>query len=240
MNETLEPGTVLITGANRGLGLEFCRQYLANGWTVIGACRQPDAATDLAALDAANLEILALDVAIEDAVTGLAEKLANRPLDILINNAGVFGPKPKAENDFRQSFGQLSYPLWAEVLRINTQAPVQLAESLLPNLKAGRHRKVITISSTEGSIASAPGGLYAYRTSKAAVNMAMALLAKDLAAENILVASINPGWVKTDMGGPQAVLEVEDSIRSVRRTIDQLTPENTGGFFDYDGSTLPW
>ena len=232
--------TVLVTGANRGLGLEFVRQYLNAGWRVLATCRAPASATSLAALTHANLTILPLDVSDFDAVDQLADALVDQPIDLLLNNAGVFGPKPQAEKDFRQSLGQIDFPLWADILRVNTQAPVKLAESLLPNLLAGSQKKLVTISSTEGSIADAQAGLYAYRTSKAAVNMAMALLAGDLKPRGIAVLSLNPGWVKTDMGGPQAVLEQEFSIAAMRQVIDQLSMDQSGQFLNYDGSSIPW
>ncbi|MEM1088934.1 MAG: SDR family oxidoreductase [Pseudomonadota bacterium] len=234
--------TVLVTGANRGLGLEFSRQYLDQGYRVLATCRSPEQAIDLSGLgnDEDRLEVFALDVADFSAVDALAETLSGRHVDILINNAGVFGPKPKAERDLRQSFGHLSYDLWAEIFRINSQAPVKLAEALLPNLLAGSQRKVVNISSTEGSIAGANAGLYAYRTSKAALNMATALLAADLVNQNIIAAALNPGWVKTRMGGPQGVLEPEQSIASMRQVIEGLTMDDTGAFLDYNGDSIPW
>ncbi len=234
--------TVLVTGANRGLGLEFSRQYLEQGWRVLATCRSPDHASDLRNLseDDDRLETFPLNVADFAAVDALAESLAGRHVDVLINNAGVFGPKPKAEQDLRQSFGHLCYDLWGEIFRVNSQAPVKLAEALLPNLLAGSQRKVVNISSTEGSIAAASAGLYAYRTSKAAVNMATALLAGDLEHQNIVAAALNPGWVKTRMGGPQAVLEVGQSVASMRRVIESLTMDDSGAFLNFNGDSIPW
>ncbi|MFK7954817.1 MAG: SDR family oxidoreductase [Lysobacterales bacterium] len=238
----IEQPTVLITGANRGLGLEFVRQYLDRGWQVLATCRKPDQAASLKAVrqEHLTLRILPLDVADFSAVDELAEELDGSPIDVLLNNAGVFGPKPKAEKDLRQSLGHVDYSLWADIFQINTQAPVKLAEALLPNLLQGRHKKIVTISSTEGSIANAHAGLYAYRTSKAAVNMATALLAGDLNDQQISVLSLNPGWVKTDMGGPQAELELAFSIQSMLKVIDQLSLSQSGQFLNFDGSALAW
>ncbi|MCG8370063.1 MAG: SDR family NAD(P)-dependent oxidoreductase, partial [Proteobacteria bacterium] len=169
--------TVLITGANRGLGLEFARQYYADGWEVIATCRDPDSASQLQALGGDRLAVLPLDVADFDVIGRFATALGDAPVDVLINNAGLFGPKRRADGDLRQTFGHIDYDIWSEVLRVNALAPVQLAEALVDNVAASAQKKIVTISSRLGSIAETDTGLYAYRTSKAAVNMAMATLA---------------------------------------------------------------
>lgn len=234
--------TVLITGANRGLGLELVRQYLADGWQVIATCRDPAKATSLHDLQTTynGLQISPLDVADFEAIDALASELGGRPIDVLINNAGLFGPKRQAENDLRQSFGHIDYDTWAELSRVNTLAPVKLAEALAGNVAASEHKKIVTISSRLGSIGETDAGLYAYRSTKAAVNMAMATLANDVREMGIVVISLSPGWVKTDMGGPGASLEVRESIEAVRKLIEAQTPQDSGAFLDYTGEEIPW
>ena len=234
--------TVLVTGANRGLGLEFSRQYLADGWDVIAVCRDPGSATALAALgsDNSRLRILGADLSDLGAIDGLAKGIGDRPVDLLINNAGVFGPKRRADGDYRQTFGQIDYDAWMDVLRINALAPLKLAESLFSNVMASDRKTIVTISSQLGSIGEGDSALYAYRTSKAAVNMAMATLSREAGAEGAIVVVFNPGWVRTDMGGDDAVLSAEDSVRSVRGQIESLTPADSGAFIDYDGRRIPW
>lgn len=234
--------TVLITGANRGLGLEFARQYLADDWNVIATCRNPATATSLQDLQANynGLQILLLDVSDFAAIDGLASELGGRPIDVLINNAGLFGPKRQADGDLRQSFGHIDYDIWSELLRVNTQAPLKLAEALIGNIAASEQKKIVTISSRIGSIDETEPGLYAYRSSKAAVNMAMATLAKDVSDKGITVVTFSPGWVRTDMGGPAASLGAEESIAALRRLIAGHLLDDSGAFLDYTGETIPW
>lgn len=234
--------SVLITGANRGLGLEFTRQYLVAGCNVIATCRDPEAAVALQDLQKQHgaLRVLALDVGDFDAIDSLATDLNGQPIDVLINNAGLFGPKRQADGDLRQSLGHIDYGIWAELLRVNTQAPLKLAEALLDNVAASAQKKIVTISSRIGSIGETDTGLYAYRSSKAAVNMAMATLANDVRNLGITVITVSPGWVKTDMGGPTASLEAEDSITRLRNLIAKQGTEESGAFLDYTGETIPW
>ena len=234
--------TVLITGANRGLGLEFARQYSAAGWQVVATCRDPQAAPELQALGAANggLQVEPLDVADFATIDALAVRLAGRAIDVLLNNAGVFGPKPGAEGDARQSFGSMDYGIWAEVLRVNLMAPMKMAEAFVAHVAASGQRKIVAISSTEGSSPNAKGGIYAYRTSKAALNMLMQNLAPELAPRGIVTAAFCPGWIRTRMGGTNAPLEAAPSIAGVRRVIDGLTPANSGRFWLWNGQSLPW
>ncbi|MCP5470957.1 MAG: SDR family oxidoreductase [Sinobacteraceae bacterium] len=233
---------VLITGANRGLGLEFARQYAEAGWQVIATCRDPDAATDLQALRTqhSRLEIEPLSVDDFVAIDALATRLAGRPIDVLLNNAGVFGPKPGADKDLRQNFGSMDYDIWAKVLRTNLMAPMKMAEAFVEHVAASAQKKIVAISSTEGSSASARGGIHAYRTSKAALNMLMQNLAPDLAPRGIVTAAFCPGWIRTRMGGPGAPLEAPPSIAGLRRVIDGLTPGNSGKFWLWSGERLPW
>lgn len=234
--------TVLITGANRGLGLEFASQYLADDWRVIATCRDPAEATALQDLQANynGLQIEALDVADFAAIDALAAELGGRPIDVLINNAGLFGPKRQPDNDLRQSFGHIDYDICADVLRVNALAPLKLAEALLGNVAASEQKKIVTISSRLGSITETDTGLYAYRTSKAAVNMAMATLANDVRDMGVTVITFSPGWVKTDMGGPDANLEAAESIAALRGLIESCPPQRSGEFLDHTGEVIPW
>jgi NAD(P)-dependent dehydrogenase (short-subunit alcohol dehydrogenase family) len=234
--------TVLISGANRGLGLEFARQYLEEGWRVIALCRDAEKATELAVLNESHgkLDIYEADVTDFDRIRELADRMVDQSIDVLINNAGVFGPKPTAEGDKRQSFGYFDADILAEVFRVNSVAPLILTEAFLDQILASEHKKVITISSVLGSIEEAQGGLYAYRMSKAAVNMAMANLAKEITSNGVIVTTVSPGWVKTDMGGEDAAITVADSISKVRAIISGLTPAESGSFIDFDGRIIPW
>lgn len=234
--------TVLITGSNRGLGLEFTRQYSQAGWQVLAACRDPADAPELAALAVRHpaLELHRLDVGDFDAIDRLAYSLAGRPIDVLLNNAGVFGPRATADKDLRQSFGGMDYDIWCDVLRVNLMAPMKMSEALVDNVAASAQKKIVAISSVEGSIERSRGGIYAYRTSKAALNMLMRSLGRDLAGRGIVTAAFCPGWIRTRMGGANAPLEAPPSIAGVRRIIDGLTAEATGRFWLWNGEQLPW
>jgi NAD(P)-dependent dehydrogenase (short-subunit alcohol dehydrogenase family) len=223
--------TLLITGANRGIGLELTRRYLADGWDVIACCRDPKAAATLAALKG-KLTLEALEVTDEAAVDALAAKYRDRPIDLLLNNAGIYGNRDGAKtvSDF-DSFRQ--------VLAVNSVAPMKVALAFLPAVQKAKG-KIATISSRMGSIAEGAGGAYVYRASKAAVNAAMHNLALDLKADGVTVIVLHPGWVKTDMGGASAAVEVADSGAGLKQAIDRATIRDTGKFFNYDGSELPW
>ncbi|MFO1417557.1 MAG: SDR family oxidoreductase [Methylotetracoccus sp.] len=228
--------TALISGANRGLGLEFCRQYLAAGWTVHAACRQPGRATELAALSRDSwLSIHRLDVAHRADIIALAAELDQTPIDLLINNAGIYG------DDREHEFGHLDADRWSEVFRINTQGPVLMTEAFLPHLLAGQRRLSVAISSLMGSIAdNRSGGALLYRSSKAALNAVMHSLAIDLRQRGIGVLILHPGWVQTDMGGPRAPTTVVDSVSGMRRVIDGFSLGDSGQFADFRGQVLPW
>jgi NAD(P)-dependent dehydrogenase (short-subunit alcohol dehydrogenase family) len=229
--------TALITGANRGLGLEFARQFAADSWKVYAACRAPAEASDLQKLAAASgghLETLALDVTDMASVRAAAAKLAGIPIDLLINNAGVGSPKG-------QKLGSLDYGAWARVLDTNTLGPMRVAEAFLGNIERGGQKKIVTITSGMGSIAdNGSGGSYAYRSSKAAVNMVVKSLSVDLAGRGITCIVMNPGWVRTDMGGPGGQLSPEQSIAGMRKVIEGLTPADSGKFFNHNGKNYAW
>lgn len=224
---------VLVTGAGRGLGLEFARQYAAAGWSVIGTVRNPAAASALLALGDA-VRVLPCDVADRATIAGLARDLAGAPIDVLICNAGIYGPRG-------QAFGATDYGAWEDLLRVNLLGPVAVAEALVENVQAGRLKKMIMMSSLMGSIARNDDGRdYAYRTSKAALNQAVKSLAPVLAPRGITIIAASPGWVKTDMGGAQAPLSATESVAGLRQVIAGLTPESNGRFLRYDGSEVPW
>ncbi|RMF96329.1 MAG: SDR family NAD(P)-dependent oxidoreductase, partial [Gammaproteobacteria bacterium] len=169
--------TVLLTGASRGLGLEFARQYLADGWRVIATCRNPDQAGELQALSGpGELLVESLDVTDAAAIDALAGRYAE-PIDLLLNNAGIIGPLPFPEHIHRQHFGSLDYDLWLDVFRTNTLGPVRLAEAFVEQVAASEQKKIVSLSSTVGSISERDTPAFAYATSKTALNKAMTLLA---------------------------------------------------------------
>lgn len=233
-----EAPTVLITGANRGIGLELARQYAERGWHVIATARRPAAASALIQLAAAHpaVAIEPLDVTDAAGIAALAAKYRGQPIDVLINNAGITGKRG-------QRLGSLDYDDYRRVLETNTIAPLRVSEALLTNVEASAQRKIVTISSSEGSIAqvNSPRG-YAYRSSKAAVNMLMRNLAFDVAARGITVALVNPGPVDTDMmkGVPMPLQKPADAVAKVIAVVDRLTPDTTGRFWDYQGGEVPW
>ena len=228
--------TLLITGASRGIGLETVRRFLDDpDWQGIATCRDPGAASDLRALQARHgtrLELHALDVGDGDAVARLADVLAGRPVDVLLNNAGVMGA--------HQSLEDLDFDGWLAEVNVNTLGPMRLALALRPNLVLSKNPRIVTISSQMGSMARPRGGSYAYRSSKAAVNKAMQGLALDLADEGICVVAVHPGWVRTDMGGGGADISVEESAAGIYRLTRDLTLADSGRFLTYRGEDHPW
>jgi NAD(P)-dependent dehydrogenase (short-subunit alcohol dehydrogenase family) len=228
----MHTGTVLITGASRGLGLEFARQYAADGWRVLACCRSPKDAPELKKLGR-HVEIHALDVTSQESIQHLAKALNGTPIDVLLNNAGLHGD--------RVPFGATDVELWKKILEVNTIAPIQMTAALLENVAASAQKKVANISSKVGSIGDGPGGgSYAYRSSKTALNMAMVNAAHELKGRGLTILLIHPGWVQTDMGGPSAPVSIEQSVAGVRRIIDKATQAETGHFYDYTGKQLPW
>jgi NAD(P)-dependent dehydrogenase (short-subunit alcohol dehydrogenase family) len=228
---------VFITGANRGLGLEFARQYAAEGWQVIAACRVPSAAAELQRLAAASanrIRVLQMDVTSAASVESAAAAVAGEAIDLLLNNAGIGGPRD-------ESLGDLDYAAWERVLDVNTLGPARVTEALVDNVARSERRLVVTITSGMGSIGdNTSGGSYAYRSSKAAVNMVMKSLAIDLAPRGITCVVVNPGWVRTDMGGPRGRLSPAESIAALRSVIASLGPADSGKFLNYDGKAYAW
>ena len=229
--------TVLITGASRGLGLEFCRQYATAGWRVIAACRVPSAAVELSALAKKHpcLQIEALDVADFVQIDTLSARLADETIDVLLNNAGVYGDKSG------QGFGQLDYAAWTSTLVVNTMAPVKMAEAFLPQLERGENKLIASVSSLMGSMTdNTSGGSMLYRSSKAGLNAVMKSLSIDLRSRSIGVLLLHPGWVRTDMGGKNALIDAEESVSGMRRRIEAFTLDQSGSFVRYDGDLASW
>jgi NAD(P)-dependent dehydrogenase (short-subunit alcohol dehydrogenase family) len=225
--------TVLVTGANRGLGLEFARQYLGKGWRVLACCRHPATAHELQALAGPALRVLALDVRDHAAIAALAAEV-DEPIDLLLNNAGIYGPNG-------MDVGQIDYAAWAEVLAVNTLAPMRLVECFLGHVARSQRRTIACLSSQMGSMgANKAGRHYLYRSSKAALNAVVRSLAIDLRDRGVCVVTLHPGWVKTDMGGSDADLEVPESVAGVIAVLDRVTLAESGRFFNYDGRELPW
>ena len=237
--------TTLITGANRGIGFEFAKQYLAKGWRVIATCRKPEAADDLITLQAQYPDLLIidkLDVRDHTQIDLLAERYNNTRIDVLLNNAGISG------GQIDQMFGRFNYETYSAVLETNTIGPLKMAEAFYPHVRDSRHKKIITVSSSEGSISNVfkrGGRLFFYRSSKSALNMVMVNLAYMLKDRGIVVAMVNPGATNTDfmaslaaMGFPLRKTEV--AVSDMMRNIDALSIENTGAYLNYNGKTVPW
>ncbi len=226
---------VLVTGANRGIGLEFVKQYAAGDYQVIACCQDLShaaALNDIASSARGKVSVHALDVSDFSQIERLALALKGQAIDILINNAGVY---PQG------TLGSIDYADWDRAFRINAMAPVRMAECFVEHVANSRERKIVTLSSKMGSIAdNGSGGSYSYRTSKVALNMAMKSLAIDLKPRGIAVTTLHPGWVRTDMGGPHALITAETSVAGLRQVIDQLSLQNAGRFIAYDGQEIPW
>jgi NAD(P)-dependent dehydrogenase (short-subunit alcohol dehydrogenase family) len=229
--------SVFVTSGNRGIGLEFVRQYAADGWTVHAACRDPDRAEELQRLSRnakGSVSIVAMDVTDQESIAAAATRLGDAPVDLLINSAGVLGQRS-------QRLGNLDYAEWMHVLDVNVLGAVRVTERLLENVARSARKLVVNITSGMGSIAdNTSGGMIEYRTSKTALNMAARTIAIDLKPRDVVCIVVNPGWVKTDMGGPNATLTAEASVAGMRRLFDSLGPADSGKFFNHDGREYPW
>ena len=227
---------VVIAGASRGLGLEFCRQFLAKGYKVYACCRAPEKASELLKLKQSapdRLETVPLDVN-SDAMLSNLPHVIDEPIDILIHNAGIYGPRSL-------DYDQVGVDEWMDVLRTNTVAPLMVVKTLAEKIAQSNEKKIILVSSKMGSVGeNGKGGSYIYRSSKAALNAVGKSLAVDLAERGVKVAMVHPGWVQTDMGGAQAAINAETSITGLCQVIESLSDENSGEFFNYDGSIIPW
>ena len=219
-----EGKTVLITGANRGLGLQFAKQYAAEGFDVIGTARVPEKATELKETGA---EVLQLDVTKDDEIAALAKSLENRTIDILINNAGYKGLEKNRE-DLVKSFD------------VNAASPFLVSEALIPNLELSKKPMIINISSQQAQLEGGTAPMNGYSISKTALNMVTRSFHARFSEKGFIVVSIEPGWNRTDMGGEEAPLEPEESVAKVMKIIASLTPEQSGKFFSYTGEERPW
>lgn len=236
---------VMITGANRGLGLAFVRHYLGEGDQVLAACREPEKAGELRQLEGESggrLTILRLDVGDPASIREAHGTARAQPhmdgLEVLINNAGIYG---RNGGGVAEKLGDLTLDESLAVLRANAAAPLLIAQQFLDLLRNGQSPRLVSISSGYGSVSENTGGFpYHYSASKAALNMYMRSLAADLGPSGIITVVLSPGWVSTDMGGPQAPLTPEQSVQGMARVIAGLTPEQNGGFLDYRGHKQAW
>ena len=233
---------ILITGASRGLGLEHARQYLAKGWQVVATARNPEAAPGLQALesqDGGSLRAMQMDVTDHGRVEAVAEELAGESLDILLNNAGTYGPKSAFEGMHYQSLESMDYELWREMHEINVMAAFKVAVCFRPHLEAAANPLLVNMSSDMGSIGNnSIGHAYAYRSSKAALNM----LTRGMAIEwqNITVIAMAPGWCRTDLGGPEAPVDPVESVRMQQELFERLESSRSGEFVNRFGENVAW
>ena len=221
---------VVVTGANRGLGLEFARQLVARGDSVIATARQAKEVSELRGL---GVRVERLDVADAASVSSFAAAITGEPVDVLINNAGMGGG--------RRPFEELDWVELGRFFETNSIGPMRVTQALLPNLRLGTRRVVASLTSRMGSIEdNGSGGAYGYRASKAALNMLNKSLSLDLAHDAFTCVVLHPGWVRTDMGGASATLPPAESIAGMLKVIDGLEPSDTGRFLDWSGETIPW
>ncbi len=234
--------TVLVTGANRGLGLGFAGAYAEMGWKVIACCRQTSPELQALAQRHAALSIEPLDVANHATIDQLAARLQGQAIDVLLNNAGTYGRLGFAEGGVEhQAFGNTDYANWEQVLRVNLFGPMKMAETFIEHVARSEQKKIVTLSSMMGSMGlNTSGGMYAYRTSKAAVNMMMHSMGIDLAGRGIIAVAVHPGWARTDMGGPGAEIDPTESVEGMMAVIENLNADHLGQLTAYDGSVLPY
>ncbi len=227
------PQRILITGASRGIGLEFTRRLLERGDRVVAAVRDPERAAGLNALARPALTLMKLDVADPASIGGLGGRIGGEPIDVLINNAGITSES--------KTLASLDATELSRAFMVNAIAPMLVAKTVIGQLRAGKGKTIVQITSVLASIERNTGGSsYGYRASKAALNQFNRSLANELRPEGFTCVAIHPGWVRTDMGGPKADLSVEESVEQMLRTIASLTPAKTGAYLNYDGATLPW
>jgi len=240
--------SALITGAGRGIGLEFVRQHLADGWQVYATCHKAASAGQLNTIKSngrGQIHILEMDVTDAARVKAVAEQLKGKPLDVLINNAGTVEPifygSGAYEGNDDPDLRNYDFDAWLDLLKTNVLGPARVCGAFVDNLAAGERPVAVNISSTLASITSTwQAGRYAYRTSKAALNMLTRSIGEWYAKRGIILVSISPGWTRTEMGGPKATNSVEDSVKGVRDVIAGLTMAQAGTFFNFNGQTIPW
>ena len=228
--------TIMITGANRGIGLELVRQYCNRNYQVIGTYRDETTSEELISMsrNLDNLKVYSLDVSSDQSLKDFSSKLGETPVDIFINNAGVYGPRDS-------SFNNVDEKKWIPVFQTNAIAPLLLTQLIIDNLRNGSQKKLIYITSKMGSIDdNKSGGAYIYRSSKTALNSVVKSISVDLAKDGMKVALLHPGWVRTDMGGPNGLIDTTASVSGMTEVIDSLSQSDSGCFFNYDGSKIPW
>ena len=244
--------TILVTGTNKGIGLEFARQYLNDGFKVIATCR------NLSKLDGLDrlvnsfpdrISIYQMELLDEKSIESFSSKIKDIPIDIFINNAGLtfgYSRNAKLSNtgislNKLNTFGYIKSENWLPIFKANCIAPLLLTQLLYRNFLLGNQKKIVFISSKPASITENTGGsMYMSRSSRSALNQVIKSLSVDLIKEGISVASISPGWVKTDSGGINALIDVHTSVTGIKKIINELTLENTGNFWDYNGEFIPW
>ncbi len=226
--------TVVITGANRGIGLQLTKQFLLTGKRVIATCRDLDKAQGLKSLqDQGELTIHSLEVTSEQSVADFCSNLQDKTIDILINNAGIIGGD-------KQDSEKMDYQAWADCFAVNCMAPFRLSSALKTNLLMSARPRIISISSMMASLMGEGVGSFAYRSSKAALNKTMQVLALEYSNDDIVVCPVHPGWVQTEMGGPDAELTVQQCALGLVSLINGLTLEHSGRFWQWDGQELVW
>lgn len=232
--------SILISGANRGIGLELVKQYSDAGWQVYAACRAPELASDLAKLagsSAGAIQVLPLDVTSEASLAAAGQMLKGESLDILFSNAGVYGPTKAAG----AALGSIDTEAWQQVFKVNTVAPLRLVETFLSCLEKGEEKKIAMMSSKMGSIAdNTSGGAYIYRSTKAALNAVTRSLAIDLSDRGFKVICLHPGWVQTDMGGPHGLITIAESVQGIKKLLQTLELKQSGYFWNFNGDSIPW
>jgi NAD(P)-dependent dehydrogenase (short-subunit alcohol dehydrogenase family) len=224
------PPTVLVTGANRGIGLEYARQFAAKGYKVIGTARDPVDAKELSAV-AGRVE--ALDVTDAASVAALAARLQGVAIDILVNNAGMFDRRDV-------SVDRVDFAVMEQHFAVNSLGPLRVTQALMPNLRAGKRKTIVNMSSQLGSIELSKGDWFAYRTSKAALNQITRTLSAELAPDGFTCVVLHPGWVRTDMGGANATYTPQESVAGLVAVIEKLSPADNGRFLDFKGNAIPW
>jgi len=228
---------VLITGTNRGIGLQMVKSAVNKQWRVFACCRNPheaDKLSEVTRMSGGLVSMHVLDITDKAQIQALAYELRNETIDILINNAGVYG-------SMEHSFGHVDEEDWLKTFRINTIAPMQVSEAFVENIARSEKKLIATLSSKMGSMAdNGSGGSYIYRSSKTALNAVMKSMSIDLKSRGISCVMLHPGWVKTDMGGPHAEITARESVNQMFHTLENVTPDDSGSFYEVDGSIIPW
>ena len=227
---------LVITGANRGIGLELVRQSIDKGYAVTAACRRPDSAEELLALrdEHRHLDVLPLELSDAHSIDRFVHELDGQAIDVFINNAGVYGQRDA-------TLGNVDPEAWHRAFQVNTIAPLILTQKLLPQLRKGADRRLAYLSSKMGSIAdNTSGGSYVYRSTKSALNQVVKSLAEDLRSEGFIALALHPGWVRTDMGGPNGLIDTATSASGLLSVIEGASAEQSGQFLNYDGKSIDW